>query len=118
MPRPNAVPDVALDREPDARHSAQVPRSLESSAEPVLGARRDPPQARIGRSAHQDPLDLSSVPALGYELADLDQVPVGVSHVTADLAAVIDRRCEELRASLSPFVVHGVNVGDPNVQKA
>ncbi len=52
------------------------------------------------------------------ELADFDQVAVGVAHVAADLAAAVDRRGEELRAAGAPLLVGGVDVGDADVEEA
>src|SRR5258708_7222979 len=33
------------------------------------------------------------------QLTNLDQVPVGIAHVTADLAATVDRRGQKLRSA-------------------
>jgi hypothetical protein len=39
------------------------------------------------------------------QLANLDQVAVGVAHVTADLAATVDRRGQKLRAAGAPLLI-------------
>src|SRR5439155_4449798 len=52
------------------------------------------------------------------QLANLDQVPVGIAHVTADLAATIDRRGQKLRSAGAPLLIHGPDVGDTDVQEA
>src|ERR1700737_4556988 len=52
------------------------------------------------------------------QLANLDQVPVGVAHVTADLAATVDRRGQKLRSAGAPLLIDGTDVGDTDVQEA
>src|SRR5712692_6934093 len=52
------------------------------------------------------------------QLANLDQVPVGVAHVTADLAATVDRRGQKLRSAGAPLLIDGGDVGDTDVQEA
>src|SRR6516165_12091434 len=51
-------------------------------------------------------------------LAYLDQVPVGVTHIAADLGLVLFRRREELGASRAPLRMRSVDVRDPNVEEA
>ena len=51
------------------------------------------------------------------ELADLDQVPVGIAHVTPDLDTAVDWRCQKLRPAGAPLFVNGANVGDTDVQE-
>src|SRR5215469_1121007 len=51
-------------------------------------------------------------------LAYLDQVPVGVTYVAADLGLVLFRWREELGASRAPLRVHSVDVRDPDVEEA
>src|SRR3984885_15914064 len=50
-------------------------------------------------------------------LPDLDEVPVRVPHVAADLGPAVDRRRDELRSLGLPLLVAGVDVGDPQVQE-
>src|SRR5580704_4863132 len=50
-------------------------------------------------------------------LPDLDDVPVGISDVATDLVLVLLRWRQELRAPGAPFGVHGVDVGDPDIQE-
>src|SRR5215211_7861541 len=50
-------------------------------------------------------------------LADLDQVAVRVTHVAADLAAVVLGRGEEHRPFGAPLLVDGLDVGHPEVQE-
>src|SRR5439155_18577628 len=52
------------------------------------------------------------------QLANLDQVPVGVAHVTADPAAAADRRGQKLRSAGAPLLIDGGDVGDTDVQEA
>src|SRR5216683_1285207 len=52
------------------------------------------------------------------QLTNLDQVPVGVAHVTADLAATVDRRGQKRRSSGAPPLIDGADVGDTDVQEA
>src|SRR5215472_15008899 len=49
-------------------------------------------------------------------LADLDQVPVWVAQIAADLATAVLRRSEELRAPRTPRVVHSADVGHADVE--
>src|SRR5208283_2790867 len=51
-------------------------------------------------------------------LPDLDDVTVGISEVATDLVLVLLRRRQELRAPGAPFGVHGVDVSDPDIEKA
>src|ERR1700744_5161975 len=51
-------------------------------------------------------------------LADLDQVPVRITDVAAQLALVLFRRREELGAAGAPVRVHRLDVRDPDVEKA
>src|ERR1700730_16074170 len=50
-------------------------------------------------------------------LADFDHVAVRVSHVAADLRLAVDWRRDELRALRLPFLIAGLDVGDPQVQE-
>src|SRR3984885_6386736 len=50
-------------------------------------------------------------------LADLDQVPVGVAQVAADLRAAVDRRRHELCPLRLPVLVAGLDVRDPQVHE-
>jgi hypothetical protein len=49
-------------------------------------------------------------------LPDLDQVPVGIADVAAELASSIDGLREELRPAGAPFVVGRPDVRDPYVE--
>jgi len=52
-------------------------------------------------------------------LPDLDDVAVGIAHVTAPFAAVIvERLGEEVGALGGPFPVAGTDVGDAEIQEA
>jgi hypothetical protein len=51
-------------------------------------------------------------------LTNLNQVPVGVTQVAADLQPVILGLSEELTAAGAPLVINGVDVGHPDVQRA
>src|SRR5271156_4190688 len=51
-------------------------------------------------------------------LPDLDDVTVGITDVATDLVLVLLRRRQELRAPGAPFGVHGVDVGDPDIEEA
>ncbi len=51
-------------------------------------------------------------------MADLDQMPVGIAQVAADLLAMILGRREERRAFRAPVAVNGMNVGDTDVERA
>ena len=50
-------------------------------------------------------------------LAYLDQVPVGVTDVAADLGLVLFRRREELGTSCAPLRIHSVDVRDRMLRK-
>src|SRR5437899_5248035 len=50
-------------------------------------------------------------------LTDLDEMPVGIAHIRADLAPVILGLGEELDSLAAPFVVHGGDVGDADVEE-
>ena len=50
-------------------------------------------------------------------LADLDQVPVGVAHVAADLAAVDLGWREELGPAGTPLLVDGLDISHPKVEE-
>src|SRR5262249_53086801 len=52
------------------------------------------------------------------QLADLDQVPVGIAHVAPDLGATVDRRGHKLRSAGAPELVDSADVGDADVQEA
>src|SRR5712692_7876181 len=52
------------------------------------------------------------------QLANFDQVPVRVAHITADLAATVDRRGQKLRSAGAPLLIDGADVGDADVQEA
>src|SRR5215472_18074199 len=52
------------------------------------------------------------------QLADLDQVAVGVAHVAADLAAAIDRRGKKLGPAAAPQLIDGTDVRHTDVQEA
>src|SRR5215467_13391589 len=51
-------------------------------------------------------------------LAYLDQVPVGITQVAADLGLVLFRWREELGASRAPLRIDRVDVRDPDVEEA
>src|SRR5918994_2253725 len=51
-------------------------------------------------------------------LSDLDQVPVGVTQVAADLAAEVLGWSDEDRTARAPLVVDGLDVRNPDVQEA
>src|SRR3984885_8724549 len=57
-------------------------------------------------------------PARQNGLADLDQIPVGVADVAADLGRVPFRRREELGTPCAPVGVHRLDVRDPDVHEA
>ena len=76
------------------------------SAPPLLLAEPSR-RAQIGRSD----------PGLPDQLADFNQVAVGVAHVAADLDAAVDRRGQKLRAAGAPLFVDGVDVGDADIQE-
>src|SRR5260370_97273 len=48
----------------------------------------------------------------------LDQIPVGLTYVAADLGLVLFRWREELGASRAPLRMHSLDVGDPDVEEA
>src|SRR5712692_7201103 len=52
------------------------------------------------------------------QLANLDQVPIGVTHITADLGATVDRRGKKLRSAGAPLLIDGADVGDTDVEEA
>src|SRR5919198_5585670 len=54
----------------------------------------------------------------GRGLADLDQVPVGVADVAANLGSAVGRRRQELGTASAPLLVHRLDIGNPNVEKA
>jgi hypothetical protein len=45
-------------------------------------------------------------------------MPVGIADVATLLVRVLVRRCQEFSASGDPFRVHGLDVGDPDVEEA
>jgi hypothetical protein len=51
-------------------------------------------------------------------LPDLDDVIVGISDVATDLVLVLLRRRQELRAPRAPSGVRGVDICDPDIEKA
>src|SRR5262249_20610728 len=51
-------------------------------------------------------------------LADLDEVPVWVGHVAADLMAPFCRQRQELGPLLAPLTVASMDVGDADVEEA
>src|ERR1700730_19470789 len=59
-----------------------------------------------------------SAAAAPDQLANLDQVPVRVAHVTADLAATVDRRGQKLRSAGAPLLINYAAGGDTDVQEA
>src|SRR4051812_16688635 len=63
---------------------------------------------------------LSLEAALGgcRRLADLDEMSVRIADVAADLGFVLLRGGQEFRPSRAPFLVHGVDVSDPDVEEA
>jgi hypothetical protein len=48
-------------------------------------------------------------------LADLDQVPIGIADVAADLGSAVLRRGEELGPPRAPVLINGLDVGDADV---
>src|ERR1700735_1585071 len=81
-------------------------------------ARRFTPDAGCG-SAREILGTLCGVVAVQQAggLADLDEVPVRVPHVAADLGPAVARRRAELCSLALPLLVAGVDVGDPEVQE-
>ena len=55
---------------------------------------------------------------MGRWFADFDDVTVGISDVATDLVLVLLRRRQGLRAPGAPFVIHGVDVCDPDIEEA
>src|SRR5436190_1118706 len=51
-------------------------------------------------------------------LADLDEIAVRVTHVAANLRAVVLWLGQEVGSSASPILVRGLDVGDTNIQEA
>src|SRR5215472_2505202 len=52
-------------------------------------------------------------------LADLDEVPVGITHVATPFPAVIVQRLSKKeRAFVAPLFVAGPDVGDPQIEEA
>src|SRR6266851_6349715 len=76
------------------------------------GERREaagPRHTRAGRGRGAGCNRRGTVSAVGApdQLADLDQVPVRVAHVTADLAATVDGRSQKLRSAGPTLLVDG-----------
>src|ERR1051326_4452762 len=53
----------------------------------------------------------------GDGLAELDQVPVRIPQVAAELTAASNRRGQEVRPARAPQLVYALNVGDAHVQR-
>src|SRR5215471_3082813 len=60
----------------------------------------------------------SSVVWPPHQLADLDQVAVRITHVTADFRSAVDWRRQKLRATRGPLRIHVGDVGNPDVHEA
>src|SRR6266498_4011317 len=85
-----------------------------TSTSVVVGSMRKPPRVKdSGRSAR-----IEATGSTGFDLADLDEVAVGIAHVAADLDAVVLWLGEELGAPGPPHVIAGGHVGHPNVHEA
>src|SRR5829696_6830462 len=54
---------------------------------------------------------------LRRRLAHLDQVSVWIADVATNLGSAIPRRREKVRAAPAPLLVHGFDVGNPDVEK-
>ena len=46
------------------------------------------------------------------QLANLDQVPVWVAHITADFAATVDRRGQKLSSAGAPLLIDGLRYAE------
>src|SRR3954453_1356640 len=68
------------------------------------------------RTAEGEMDTLARLPSGG--LPNLDQVPVRIAHVAADLGAPVLRRREELGPARAPLLVHGLDVGHADVEEA
>jgi hypothetical protein len=51
-------------------------------------------------------------------LADLDEMPIRIADVAADLGSAVLRRGQELGPARAPLLVDGLDVGDADVEEA
>src|ERR1700722_5697306 len=90
-----------------------------SAQDPAYRSARPPPTSLTCISAREILRALRGEMALQQAcgLADLDQVPVRVAHVAADLCSAVDRRRDKLCPLRLPVPVAGLDVSDPQVHE-
>src|SRR3954451_24584991 len=115
------VRDTATTAQPCCRYAATRPAPMPCEPPVMIATLRSgslmaSPCSEVGRRLSR--LQELAPAARQRGLADLDQVPVRVAEVAADLGLVLLRWGQELSASPAPLRVHGVDVGDPDVEEA
>src|SRR4051794_34690509 len=111
------VRDTATTAQPFRRYAATRPAPMPWEPPVMIATLRScsPMAVLASRVSHVQEL----APAARQSgLADLDQMTVGVTQVAADLALVLFRWREGVRAPVAPLRMHGLDVGDADVEKA